>query len=311
MVQMRPLFQLVFFDRSCCRRRFSERTHIHLGCVWEKFCIQTQPGLLGTIMKWSFQCMLDRTSHDWRGCRFPRNSSEGKKAGKPLASGWRACLVQLAGGLDYYSKRFDAPRWSNRNKPCSICKATYRGHLSWRDNRLNSGWQNASLSPRTFRSHVSPKCPLFQLPGMSSLSMAMDWMHCHQRAADIAGLHAAMLQLWSTHMDEADVRHRQIRLVLQLNHQIQDIFETYSPTFGYMAMPAGPGDEVFQKGLQMSSLHNQLLEHYQHEEIQVFNMTSKIQVLWKSCLHGSKHFQVANKAALKERHLRWLQGKIG
>ena len=142
-------------------------------------------------------------------------------------------------------------------------------------------------------------------------------------------------------MDKADVRHRQIRLVLQLNHQIQDIFETYSPTFGYMAMPAGPGDEVFQKGLQMSSLRNLLLEHYQHEEIQVFNMTSKthvalhalqfskfihpfmvwcfkgestmhhIQVLWKSCLHGSKQFQVANKAALKERHLRWLQGKIG
>ena len=234
MVQMRPLFQLVFFDGSCCRRRFSERTHIHLACVGK--ILYPDPAWFARnnyeMELPIFQCMLDRTSHDWRGCRFPRNSSDGKKAGKPLANGWRACcqllscllrwapflipfgsnleskrapqkdspfghsfsrrelkeagsksgracLVQLAGGLDYCSKRFDAPRRSNRNKPCSICKATYRGHLSWRDNRLNSGWQNASLSPRTFRSHVSPKCPLFQLPGMSSLSMAMDPMHCH------------------------------------------------------------------------------------------------------------------------------------
>ena len=89
----------------------------------------------------------------------------------------------------------------------------------------------------------------------------------------------------------------------------------------------------------MAQLHNQLLEHYEAAGIQIFNMTSKthfalhalqfskfihpfmiwcykgestmhrIQVLWKSCLHGSKHFQVANKAAIKERHLLLLQEK--
>lgn len=395
-----------------------QKAHIYTWGVWEKFCIQSQPELLGTmdtffaIMKWSFESMFNGKwpSHDWRGVRFPRDSKEGKRAGKPLANGWRGCLVQLAGDLDYYSKWFQAPRWSNHNKPCSICKTTFRGPLSWRDNRLNSGWQSSTLTPTTFRSHFSPACPLFQLPGVTSLTMAMDWMHCHHlgwlqylfgsiihmlvfyllpnthlnnlaqigdfikhyqkthhskhpyrmrldkmtmfqpkkgypklrgRAADIAGLHAAMLELWSLHMDEANLQHRQIKLVLQLNNQIQNLLETYSPTFGYMAMPAGPGDEVFQKGLQMASLHNQLLEYYQNEEIQVFNMTSKthfalhalqfakfihpfmvwcykgestmhrIQVLWKSCLHGSKHFQVANKAALKERHLLWLQERMG
>ena len=92
-----------------------------------------------------------------------------------------------------------------------------------------------------------------------------------------------------------------------------------------------PGTELFQKGLQMASLHGQLLESFEAEEIQVFNLTSKthfalhalqfsrfvhpylvwcykgestmhrIQVLWKSCLTGSKHFQVSGRAALKER----------
>lgn len=160
------------------------------------------------------------------------------------------------------------------------------------------------------------------------------------RAADIAGIHAAMLQLWTGRMDAADVQHRQIRLILGLNHQIQDLLETYSPTYGYMALPAGICDQVFQKGLQMASLHNQLLEHYEGEGIQIFNMTSKthfalhalqfskfihpfmiwcykgestmhrIRVLWKSCLPASKHFQVANKAAVRERHLLLLQEKM-
>ena len=133
------------------------------------------------------------------------------------------------------------------------------------------------------------------------------------RAADIAGLHAAMHQLWTGRMDATDVRHRQIRLLLDLNHQILWQLETYSAIYGYMALPAGMHDEIFQKGLQIASLHNQLLEHYEAAGIQIFNMTSKtyfalhalqfsklihpfmilcykgesamhrIQVLWKSC----------------------------
>ena len=387
-----------------------QQAHIYTWGVFEKYCIKTQNGVLGTmdtffaLLKWSFQCMFDGTwpTHDWRGFKYPKKSKAGRKAGKPLANWWKACLIQLAGDLDYYSK---SPRWSNHNKPCSICKATYNGPLSWRDNRYNSGWQNATLTPATYREHLSPTCPLFELPGLSSLSMAMDWMHCHHlgwlqylfdsvihllvfyllpdapmenlvnignflkehqrtnrcknpyrmkldkltmfqpkkgypklrgRAADIAGLHSAMLALWAAHMDPADVHHRRIRLVLQLNCQIQDLLEEYSPAYGYVAVPPEPANQVFQKGLQMASLHNQLLEHYKNEEIQVFNMTTKthfalhslqfckhihpfliwcykgestmhrIQVLWKSCL-TAKHFQVANLAALKERHLLWLQ----
>ena len=395
-----------------------QHAHIYTWGVFEKYCIKTQPGVLGAIdtffaiLRWSMQCLFDGTwpTHDWRGCKYPANSKEGKRGGKPLANGWRACLVQFAGDLDYYAKWFEAPRWSNHAKPCCICKTTYRGNLSWRDNRFNSAWQSSTLSPSTYRSHFSPTSALFQLPGISSLSLAMDFMHCHHlgwlqylygsilhllvfflmpgkhlvnlaeigefiknyqktnqtkhpykmkldkmtmfqpkkgypklrgRAADIAGLHAAMLQLWTGKMDATDVQHRQIRLLLDLNHQIVDLLETYSPTYGYMALPAGICDSVFQKGLQMAQLHNQLLEHYEAAGIQIFNMTSKthfalhalqfskfihpfmiwcykgestmhrIQVLWKSCLHGSKHFQVANKAAIKERHLLLLQEKNG
>ena len=35
----------------------------------------------------------------------------------------------------------------------------------------------------------------------------------------------------------------------------------------------------------------------------------RAQILWKSCLHGSKHWQASKKAAWKERHLMWMQCK--
>jgi len=392
-------------------------SNLYIWGLFEKYVIQTENGVLGTldtffaIMRWSFQCIYEGTfpSLDWRGKPFPRNSKEFHKAGKQLANGWRGCLIQLAGDLDYFSKWFQASRWSNHQKPCSICRAGYRGPLSWRDNRNNSGWQSATLKPSNYRSHFSPTSPLFQLPGFSSLCMAMDWMHCHHlgwlqylygsifhilvfiilpgeelenlsniatfiktfqkehhvkhiyrmkldkltmfqpkkgypklrgRAADIAGLHSAMHALWNQFMDASNVQHRQIRLILSLNMDINELLDTYSPTYGYMAVPEIPAAELFQKGLQMASLHGRLLESYEAQEIQVFNMISKthfalhslqfsrfvhpylvwcykgestmhrIQTLWKSCLAGSKHWQVSGRAALKERYLLTLQGKL-
>ena len=90
-----------------------------------------------------------------------------------------------------------------------------------------------------------------------------------------------------------------------------------------------------------AQLHGQLMDFYAGEERELFNMTSKthfclrslflaryihpclvwcfkgedtlqrVQKLWKSCLAGSKHWQVSKKAALKERHLLFLRHKVG
>ena len=163
MVQMRPFFSW-FSLMAVAAGQVFQKAHIYTWGVWEKFCLRSQPELLGTmdtffaIMRWSFESMVNGTwpSHDWRGCRFPKKSKEGKRAGKPLANGWRGCL----GLQDGVSTTSHAPF----------------------ARRLNSGWQSSTLTPTTFRSHFSPACPLFQLPGVTSLTMAMDWMHCHHLA---------------------------------------------------------------------------------------------------------------------------------
>ena len=160
------------------------------------------------------------------------------------------------------------------------------------------------------------------------------------RAADISGLHAAMLALCNHYMSAENLQRKQIRLFLQLNSRLADTLETYSPTYGYTAVPANVANELYETGLNMAQLHVQLSEHFKGIDLQVFNITSKthfvlhclqlssyihpfavwcykgestmhrIQTVWKSCLPGSKHWQASKKACYKERHLLWVQGKI-
>jgi hypothetical protein len=77
-------------------------------------------------------------ARDWRGLPYDKDSLQGKNAGKPLARGYRAVLLQLCGDLDYFSKWLDVPVSTNRTKPCAQCRASYHGNHSWLDNRENS-----------------------------------------------------------------------------------------------------------------------------------------------------------------------------
>ena len=148
------------------------------------------------------------------------------------------------------------------------------------------------------------------------------------------GLCDARLALWKEHMTEALLQHRQVRLMLTLNKQIADTLEQYQPRNGYMAVPTDPSKELLSWGMSMAQVHSQLLEHYKTEGVhKVFNLTSKnhfalhsLQLsgyihpaliwccrgeatmrslgrVWKSCLDGSKHFDVSARASHKLRHL--------
>ena len=140
------------------------------------------------------------------------------------------------------------------------------------------------------------------------------------RASDIAGLAHCMFDLWSHYMDQGDQHHLCIRLFLKLNLELKDILETFSPTYGHTALPEPQYTKAFQGGLSMAQLHKQLNEHFEATDVIFFNVTSKThfawhslqfsncihpfliwcyegestmrraQILWKSCLHGSKHW---------------------
>ena len=109
--------------------------------------------------------------------RYDLDSPEGRRANTKLAGGFRACLVQLGGDLDYMARWLGFPRWSNHAKPCGICRATFRGVTSWMDNRENAKWLNTVLTVRNWRSHWTTACELFDVSGVNALCVAPDYMH--------------------------------------------------------------------------------------------------------------------------------------
>ena len=402
---------------ACASGLGFEDAHIYVWGVFEKYCVDTTGAVLGTmhtfwlIMQWSFSALATgKWPHrDWRGQLYAPSSPEGQKAGQPLAGGYSAVLVQVAGDPDFFSKWMETPRVTGHDKPCVLCKCTYYGPCSWLDNRPNSLWQRSMVQPSNYRSHWSPTGALYKLAGFSNMCLAMDFMHCmhlgwlqhfygsvlsilvhfilpqeplqnletlglwiktHQRnhrakhpyrmkldkltmiqpkkgypklrgrASDIAGLAHCLLDLWMNFMDHTNQQHQQIKLFLKLNLELKNALETFGPSFGHMAIPAEQFEKVFNAGLTMAQLHSQLSSFFEEDGKQLFNMTTKthfalhslqfsryihpflvwcykgestmhrVQILWKSCLHGSKHWQAAKKAAWKERHLLWLQGKL-
>lgn len=157
------------------------------------------------------------------------------------------------------------------------------------------------------------------------------------RASDIKGLCAALKACWMANMRGEVLQDQQIAAFLELNLEIHDLLEAYSPKYGFMSIPAPQCDELYTKGLAMAQLHVCLLEHYEQENVQIWNLTSKthyclhtfylarwlhpsltwafkgestmkaVQTLWKSCLAGNKHWAVCKIAAFKMRHLMHLK----
>ena len=395
-----------------------EDHNLYIYGLFEKFILPASASCAGTmdsfwrLLSWSFLCIWhgEWPKRDWHGNVYPPTSPEGKKAGTPLARGWFGCLVQLCGDMDYFCKYFQTPRWSAHNKCCSHCQATYHGPLSWLDNRPNSGWQGSILTPSNWTTHFESQCALFDLPGLSALSIALDWMHCfflgwvqhfygsvfsvlvHHclpgeplanlkqigtfihayqrthaaryrfrprldkltmferkagypklkgRAADIYSLASPLWEFFKDHMDVDNQQHKIIQLFLKVNVSLQNMLEEFHPRTGFLAIPPEQCHKLYTCGLHMAQLHAQLNDYYASTGERLFNITSKthacLHVLqlaefihpslvwcfkgeetmqrmgktWKSCLVGSKRWQVAKKASLKERHLLFLRSKVG
>lgn len=114
-------------------------------------------------MKWSFEAMAAGRfpMRDWRGQPWPEGSLNSRRAGSYLAGGYRAVLIQISGDLDFFSTWMETPRSTAHEKLCALCRTWLHGPRSWKDNRKDSLWQTILLKPSTYRSHWSPKGPLY------------------------------------------------------------------------------------------------------------------------------------------------------
>jgi hypothetical protein len=69
------------------------------------------------------------------------------------------------------------PRSTSSN-PCSLCRCTLNGPNSWKVNNLQAPWLGTLWKPLEWISWEGKSpCELFSIPGVSAVTVALDWMH--------------------------------------------------------------------------------------------------------------------------------------
>ena len=93
-------------------------------------------GVFRHILARSFEVLAKGQwpERNWKENELLVGSKNARKAIQPLAGGWRALLVQTAGGINYFPKWWETPR-ATSHQPCILRRCKFQGHLSSLDNR--------------------------------------------------------------------------------------------------------------------------------------------------------------------------------
>ena len=118
--------------------------------------------------------------------------------------------------------------------------------------------------------------------GIRKLSMLVrkkDYPKLRGKAAEVKGFGVVALHLWEKVMDKKLTIHRQIRLLLDKNLELDKILDAYPTTAGYLALPQDVADRFKTTMFSVGQLHKQVSDHFKSTDIKVFNMTGKTRML--------------------------------
>lgn len=89
------------------------------------------------------------------------------------------------GDLDYMAGVLGLPRWSSGQGPCALCQCTANGPLSYTNFQPTAPWIATCWSPAAWLAWPL-RCtnPLFDLPGVTALTVALDYMHTKYLGSD-------------------------------------------------------------------------------------------------------------------------------
>ena len=117
--------------------------------------------------------------------RYTPGTNEADLAGTDLADGFFGVLWAIAGDLDYLAKTLSLPRWSLAVGCCILCKCEKNGPLTWQDCRLNASWTQTLWTAVAWQAFANrSRNRLFSLPGVTALTVALDYMHSKYLGSD-------------------------------------------------------------------------------------------------------------------------------
>ena len=97
--------------------------------VAKKLCVSLFAFISSKVVVWSLEALFKGVwpTQDWNGRKWEKGSLDSQRAGKPLAQGFRACLVAVTGDLDYLTAfHGNFPKVYMVNLVC-----LYFLHLTW------------------------------------------------------------------------------------------------------------------------------------------------------------------------------------
>ena len=97
-----------------------------------------------------------------------------------LAGGYRGVLYVIKGDLDYLCKCLGLPD-SKATNCCTWCPANL-SNIPWWDFRPSALWAQQLYSALTV---LAGACAIFQVPGVTLMSVAPDWMHNKHLGTDM------------------------------------------------------------------------------------------------------------------------------
>ena len=186
-----------------------------------------------TILQWSFEALFNGCwpEKDYLGQPYDPTSVSGRRAGKPLAGGYFATLWAVVGDLDYFASMLDVPR-STAVQPCSRCRCSKWGPLTWQDFRPAAAWTSTVFSPASWRALAADEkstCPLFSMAATSICNLAYDFMHCKFLGSDKT-LYAAILWLLVFHLMPGPDEHTNLGILWT---EIKNLYKAWRVESGF------------------------------------------------------------------------------
>ena len=115
---------------------------------------------------------------DWTGQMYDPDSAAGSKALSFLADGHFGLLWAIMGDLDYFAAILGLPGFIASSGPCALRRCTGIGPNTWTDSRPTAPWMEECWTSRDWLLWEGrSRNPLFTLPGVTALTVALDYMH--------------------------------------------------------------------------------------------------------------------------------------
>ena len=92
--------------------------------------------------------------------------------------------MHYIGDLDYFPYALGLPRYNTNAGPCALCPCN-ASDMPWYDFRPDAAWVGATWSSAAWRAWPGRTDNIiFTLPGVTALTVCLDWMHCKYLGAD-------------------------------------------------------------------------------------------------------------------------------